>query len=67
MDAMFVSAYCRAFTTRLGVDHIMTSLNHPEAGGQTEQTNRTLAQYLQQHTQQNPAAWLDFLPCAKYG
>ena len=65
-DPKFVSAFWRAFMTRLNIEHNMTTANHPEADGQTERTNRTLVQYLRLYAQQNPSAWLDFLPCAEW-
>ena len=40
----------------------MATANHLEADGQTEHTNRTLAQYLRLNIQQNRAARLPFLP-----
>ncbi|CDJ33464.1 uncharacterized protein EMH_0082780 [Eimeria mitis] len=50
---------------RLSIDHNMTTTNHPEADGQTEQTNRTLVQYLRLYDQQKSSNRLDFLACAK--
>ena len=47
---------------RLGIGHNMVTENYPEADGQMEHINRTLAQYLRRYTRQHPAAWLDFLP-----
>lgn len=65
-DPKFVSAFWRAFMSKLNIEHNMTTANHPEADGQTERTNRTLVQYLRLYVQQNPSAWLDFLPCAEW-
>lgn len=65
-DPKFVSAFWRSFMKHLNVQHSMTTANHPEADGQTERTNRTLIQYLRFYTQDNSAAWLDFLPCAEW-
>ena len=41
--------------TRLGKDHTMTTMNHPEADCHTGRTNRTLAQYI--YTKHNPEVW----------
>ncbi|CDJ29330.1 Retrotransposon nucleocapsid protein, related [Eimeria mitis] len=60
-DPKFVSAFWRSLMQRLGIDHNMTTANHPEADGQTEGTNRTLVEYLRLYTQHNTSNWLDFL------
>ena len=65
-DPKFVSAFWRSLMQQLGIDHNMTTANHPEADGQTERTNRTLVQYLRLYTQQNASNWLDFLACAEW-
>ncbi|CDJ29444.1 Retrotransposon nucleocapsid protein, related [Eimeria mitis] len=65
-DPKFVSAFWRSLVQQLGIDHNMSTANHPEADGQTERTNRTLVQYLRLYTQQNTPNWLDSLACAKW-
>ncbi|CDJ28247.1 OSJNBb0049I21.6 protein, related [Eimeria mitis] len=65
-DPKFVSAFWRSLMQQLGINHNMTTANHPEADGQTERTNRTLVQYLRLYTQQNTPNWLDFLACAEW-
>ena len=65
MSKLILNFYLK-IESNLNIEHNMTTANHPEADGQTQRTNRTLVQYSRLYGQQNPSAWLDFLPCAEW-
>ena len=44
-DSEFAGAFRNTFMALVGIDHNMTTVNLPEAAGQEECTNYTLAHY----------------------
>jgi len=64
--AEFVSHFFKALAATLDMRLHFTSGYHPEADGQTKQTNQTLEQYLHIYCNYQQSNWVQLLPLAEF-
>jgi hypothetical protein len=62
----FVSRVMRALLKQLGVEAEIRTAYHPQANGQTEHMNRTVATYLHIFCNCHKTDWVDQLPTAEF-
>ena len=65
-DKLFTSKFWETLTKLMGIDHQLTIAYHPQANGQTEQTNQTIEQYLWHYISYEQNDWDKFLPMAQF-
>lgn len=62
----FVSQFWHRLCQRCGTDLSLSTSNHPESDGQTENANGFLEQYLRCYVNYAQDDWVDFLPTAQF-
>ncbi|KAL5818354.1 hypothetical protein ACOSQ3_022242 [Xanthoceras sorbifolium] len=65
-DKLFVSTFWKTLFQLQGTQLQMSSSYHPQTDGQIEAINRTMEQYLQCFTSDQPRKWLEWLAWAEY-
>ncbi|MBW0465092.1 hypothetical protein O181_004807 [Austropuccinia psidii MF-1] len=63
--SVFVSAFWRAFCSRVGLKHTPSTAYHPQTNGQTERLNQTLEDYLRHFCSYRQSNWAALLPMAE--
>jgi hypothetical protein len=61
-DVRFTSKFWQAFTSRLRVQHGMSTAFHPQTDGNTERVNRVLEEMLRHYIEPTQANWDSLLP-----
>jgi len=61
-DKLFVSRFWKALHKLTGVKLKLSMAYHPETGGSSEHTNKTVNQSLRYHVEQNQLCWVHALP-----
>jgi hypothetical protein len=62
----FTAAFWQAFTQRLGIRFKMSTAYHPQTDGQTERTNRVVADTLRHYTMEYQSTWDEYLPIVEF-
>uniref|UniRef100_A0A8D0BYT7 Gypsy retrotransposon integrase-like protein 1 n=1 Tax=Salvator merianae TaxID=96440 RepID=A0A8D0BYT7_SALMN len=62
----FTAHFWCSLLHQLGIKSHLSSAFHPQSDGQTEQTNRTLEQYLRCYVNYQQDDWADLLPLAEF-
>ncbi|MBW0462891.1 hypothetical protein O181_002606 [Austropuccinia psidii MF-1] len=63
--SVFVSSFCWAFCSRVGLKHTPSATYHPQMNGQTERLNQTLEDYLRHFCTFRKSNWAVLLPMAE--
>ncbi|KAF4228200.1 hypothetical protein CNMCM8980_006938 [Aspergillus fumigatiaffinis] len=65
-DKLFTSKFWQSLTDLMGIEQRLTTAYHPQANGQTEQTNQTVEQYLRHYVNYQQNDWVVYLPMAQF-
>jgi len=64
--SQFTSAFWNRLCNLYGIDHSLSTANHPQTDGQTERVNAILEQYLRCFINERQNNWADLLPFAEF-
>ena len=65
-DPWFTSHFTKALTTKLKIDHNISTAFHPQMDSLSEQKNQWVEQYLQMYTTVQQDDWDEWLPIASF-
>jgi hypothetical protein len=63
-DPRFTSQFGKALTTKLGINHNISTVFHPQTDGLSERKNQWIEQYLRTVTSASPEDWTQWLALA---